>query len=682
MIRKTKLIYLLISFLLLSCSMFQKKKVFESYSVQKDSIVIKDRKNYKKARKYLSIGNRYFQEKNYEKSREYANKAIGLYPDGPSYYLLGINEFEQKKFDKALEAFGKAKDLSPNSEQIRLSYAYCLTSLGKSEEALKEYNKLQKDFPSEPIYPFKAGVLLKELGKNEEAYKTFLSVKAESFSERSQLYMHLGDVCLQLKKYKQADEYFLKAKKENPDLKQVSNSLSASKRAGLIEKGNESLKRKDYDTAIHYFEEAAKKSKEPSIPYLLIANTYLLKEDYSKAEANALRSLKYNPKNRETYLSLASAYSGNGLYSKAIQTLKEALQKTPEHASVYNSLGLAYQNIGQNKQAMLAFLKVKELDPSSQSAYINTGNLFLLEGRYLEARKEYLQAKKLKGKDNADKYLQICDIYIILDAGDTQLRQGNFNKALQEYNKALQLDKGENIIYNAFGRAFFLMNRYKESEKNFLKALSLQADSIPSLQGLVRLYAKTRNPRFSEYKEKLNVLAGKDPLAAIAIGRIYEDEGKLEEAETFYLSILEEAKKKKQNAEAIHYRLGTLYYKMALRENSLKNYDSALGFLSKAEKNNPDIPELAQTRRIIEENKSFLSILPIIEEANEHFNKEDYETAMHHYEKAYKQMKRTSLIIKIADCLIGLGRNEKALALLNHELQKNPESKIELQEAI
>ena len=61
---------------------------------------------------------------------------------------------------------------------------------------------------------------------------------------------------MELKKYDEAEAYFAKAEKLQPDLKSAQNAKQSTKVASFIQKGNDAVAKKNYDLAIEEYKKA------------------------------------------------------------------------------------------------------------------------------------------------------------------------------------------------------------------------------------------------------------------------------------------------------------------------------------------------------------------------------------------------------------------------------------------
>jgi len=643
-----------------------------------DSQPTEVRAKIKSAKKVLNEGNELFQKEKIEEAKKASENSIEIYPTAEGYYLLGSCEFKLGRHAKAREAFEKAMVISPKLEQLLLTYALTLTTLGEEEKAIEVYKNLEEYYPKEKVYPFKLGVLLKSLKRYEESFVALKRAEDPSFKQKLQLYMQIGDVALQLKKYEEAEEYFAKAKELDSNYKTASDSSSATKVAKLLEKGNQAIREKDYQKAAGLFREAASISPKSPAPLVFLGNAYILLKRDREAEETFRKVLQIDSKSLEGYSALGTLYNKTGKNSEAIKILKRGLELYPSDASLQNKIGLSYKNLGDTKKALLSFSKSIELDPKFSQARMNLGFLFLDEKRFSEAKREFSEAKKLPDGGKAKDALTLTEISLLIDKGDKLLVKGKVDEALKEYSKAKAIKQSEPVISNAYGRAYFVSKKYGESENSFKASLAIDKNNIPAMQGLIRLYSAQNKRDAKIYTEKLESLTKGNPLAGIAVGRTHEDKKEFSKAEEIYKDLLV----KYPENESVNYRLGALYYKIALEKNSKEEFQSAISYLEKAQKYKTGIPEIEETEKVIKSNLKFGEILPLVKKGNKLFDSRKYREAIEPFTSAYKKTGRPSLLIKIAECHIALGEEEKGIRILRDSIENEKDGKIEIREAI
>ncbi|PJZ71113.1 hypothetical protein CH373_00915 [Leptospira perolatii] len=640
-------------------------------SKSQDAILEKDiiaRQKLKLVSRLINEGNSAFQKHKFEISLEKGNRAVAIYPTAEGYYLIGSSQFKLGKTDDAITALRKGTEADPENEQILLTLGVLYASQGSNSEALEVYSKLEK-LPKidTTVYTFKKAVLLKTLGKYEEAFDSLKSIPEDKFKFPAQLYMQLGDTAVQLKKYEDAEKYFEKARAADPELSSAKHSASATRVASLLEKGNSALRAKNYREAISNFTSATQIDPQNPTPWVFLGNAKILGGDADGAVKAFESSLKIKGDYWEAYSGLAAAYNKGGNYPKAISVLEKSIPLFPKNSALFNQIGLNQKILGENQKAIVSFTRAKELDPNFKEPVLNLAYLLASENRFKTARKELDSLKEDAEVKKAKSFLESAEM---IHEGDVFLRKGNTKAAKPFYDKAKAKDPDDPGVYTAFGRMYQISGEIKSSEQNFLKALSIQKGNIPALQGLIRLYSGQKNhSKVAQYTKELESLTGNDPTSGIVLGRTYEDRKEYEKAEGLYKGLL----KKFPNHDAVLFRLASLYYKIALDENEKARYDLASSWLQKADKLTKDLPEIAEAKQIVEQNKKFAEVIPLIQKANRLFDSKSYERALPLYQSAYEKTKKLTLYIKIAECHLAMGNEEKGISLLENfpESSKN-----------
>ncbi|MEI7013289.1 tetratricopeptide repeat protein [Leptospira licerasiae] len=633
-------------------------------SNSQDAILEKDiiaAQKLKQASKLINEGNSAFQKGKFEVSLSKGREAVKAYPTAEGYYLIGSSEYRLGKTEDSLNSLKKGTELDPENEQILLTLGILYTSQGANKDALEVYSKLEK-LPKVDgsAYTFKKAVLLKTIGKYDEAYSALKSIPEDKFKFKAQLYMQLGDTAVQVKDYEAAESYFEKARSADPELASAKQSASATKVAGLLEKGNAALKAKSYREAIQYFTSATQLDPKNPSPFVFLGNAKILSNDTDGAIKAFETSLKLKADYLEGYSGLASAYSKSGNNPKAISVLEKAIPFFPKNATIYNQIGLNQKSLGENAKAMVSFSKARELDPNYKEPVLNLVYLLASEHRYKTAKNEL---DTLKSDEETKKVAAFLESSELIHEGDLRLRKGDTKAAKTYFDRAKAKDQDDPGVYTAYGRLYQISGDTKLSEQNYLKALSLQKGNLPALQGLIRLYSAQKNQsKVAQYTKELEAITGNDPLSGIVLARTYEDKKEFDKVENTYKNLM----KKYPDNESIQFRLAFLYYKIALEENEKANYDSASSWLVKAEKLTKDLPEIAEAKQTIDQNRKFSEVVPTIQKANRLFDSKAYEKAVPLYQSAYDKTKKLTLYIKIAECYLAMGMEEKGISLLEN----------------
>ncbi len=188
-------------------------------------------------------------------------------------------------------------------------------------------------------------------------------------------------------------------------------------------------------------------------------------------------------------------------YDEALAKYKEAIAATPNEASYYYSMGTCYQAKEDYDNALTAYQKANQLNPA-EPAYkqlivqIKQAKAGPLVNSAIEkqtkadaagkvdlpgAIADYEAALKISDDGTTHSYL-----------GTAYQAQGNNQKALSEYTRALALDKSLVDTYYYLGTVY--------------EALKLPAKAVEEYQRFVRS-APAANPNMAAVKDRLKLLA-------------------------------------------------------------------------------------------------------------------------------------------------------------------------------
>lgn len=676
-----------LSFLIITFVLFVgcQSRDFKPVTV-KDPVVeksdISDRQKIEEARALVAEGSNEFQKGNMDTALEKAKTSIQTFELIDGYSLLGSSYYQLGDYENAKLAFEKGKNIEPKNEKLLIGLGTVQSTLGENEEALSTYQTLSQLKPEETIYSYKTGILLKNIGRYQESLVVLKSLETKpEFPYPIELLNQLGDVCLELKRYDEAEAYFAKAEKLNPELKTAKDAKLSTKIASLIQRGNDFLAKKNYVEATSEFKKATELQPQNGSLWSFLGNAQLLNGKLKESEESFKKSISLSDTNPNAYVGLCNVYIQNHNYSDCLKTSKQASAKIPKNAEIRNKQGICEWKWGETKKATLSFQDASSWDPNFFEPKLNLAYVLIDSGRFEEAldvlKKAESHPKAKKEEIRKAKVLAESQKYIA--SGDSFLRQGKRKQAFDEYGKAMGVNPENPAAQSAFGRAYFAFGEYKKSEGSYLEAYRMDSSNPGALQGLARVYAKTgESKKEKEFIKKLEILSATDPFSAITLGRIAEDASKWEEAESIYMGL----KKKFPNNDAVDYRLGSLYYKRAVEENSKENYTRANEFIQKSKKYTKDIPELIETEKTVAENSRFAEILPYVKEGNSFFNRKKYLEAVTPYQKAYDRVPKASLLVKIAECYIEKGEEEKGLSILENAVRSNKENAISFKEGI
>ena len=204
--------------------------------------------------------------------------------------------------------------------------------------------------------------------------------------------------------------------------------------------------------------------------------------------------------------SLALKNLGNSLIQQGdlragLGKLIEASKLDPENASIHNELGLAYSNIRAFQKSMIHFNEALKLQPDFPEAYNNLGTLYLL----------------LKKWDLAIDCFRKASSYLLYktphfsqnNMGLAYHNKGDYQKAIEHYQKAIELFPSYSPCYENLARAYEAINKWEPAIEAYEKSIEYDPGYPASHLNLARLYLRLN--RANEAVRELKITAEIDP---------------------------------------------------------------------------------------------------------------------------------------------------------------------------
>lgn len=152
----------------------------------------------------------------------------------------------------------------------------------------------------------------------------------------------------------------------------------------------------------------------------------------------------------------------NKNYTAAITQLLLAAKYDPKNPEVHNNLGMAYYFKGEREMALNHIRQALVLNPANTDATVNLASLLFEQGDLTGAEKYYLKAlKDHTFEKHARTYYNLSLI---------ELRRKNTVKALGHLESAVRAEESYCPAWFQKGMIDFQMRRFKDAQKNFLKA--------------------------------------------------------------------------------------------------------------------------------------------------------------------------------------------------------------------
>jgi len=127
----------------------------------------------------------------------------------------------------------------------------------------------------------------------------------------------------------------------------------------------------DYEKALPYFENAAKKDPLFADAYFQIGFCNDSLERYTEAIEAYKQAIRIKPDYADAHNNLGVAYGSLGRYTEEIEAYKQAIRIKPDDAKAHYGLGVAYLIIGDRGSALNEYKILKNLDNNLSNRLFN-----------------------------------------------------------------------------------------------------------------------------------------------------------------------------------------------------------------------------------------------------------------------------------------------------------------------
>lgn len=495
-----------------------------------------------------------------DKAIEYYSKTLSANPNIPeSYYRLALLLWEsgQISLTTAIDKCRLALTVCPKNVNARLYTGYFLKLAEKYDEAEKEFKTAVNIAPlSSSRARLNLGLLNFEKLLNRE-----ISVPTVA---KSLYYLASGALigafdypCIRMSIQKVRERF---------RVGKYLFTANVLKAFGLAK------------NALSIYKRACKKTGRYEIFNKLIGDIAVEGENVSAALASYERVLLVNPNDREALLKKATILQTYfpERSDEAIQAYTRALNTDGERDYIYYELGHLYLKNKDMINSVNAFKLAVEEDKMNPYFHNALGFALFSTGQYDDAEDHYLVAINLnpepewtatvcravaliysdvQKKPEKAKRMYLQSLSLFADCADTYASLGDiyfdeedYDKAVEYYSKAIELNTTDGYVYNKFATALWQKDFIEEAIIAFKNAIKAAPDYAPVYNNLGAVYldGKQMYHQAKDCFEKAVELDETYAMAYFNAGRAYEMLNDKVSAAKYYGKALELNKVKKE----------------------------------------------------------------------------------------------------------------------------------------
>jgi tetratricopeptide (TPR) repeat protein len=411
------------------------KKYDEAIAAAKSAIAL----NPNVSAAYTVLGLIYQKQKKYKESEENFKKAIALDPKFQPYYLNLANlYYEKESYNEAVNTLTKAIEINPSDIEAIYLLINTYMAMGQFDKAIQNADKAIK-------YNTITGVGIR-IKKAEVDYPVVKMVLEEGPAKMAGI--EIGDKIIKVNN--QSTE---KLKLE--DVINLLRGEEGTQVALMIKRGDKEFEKKiTRKTMI---------DKKASLFFAQRSLCYREKGNLDQAMKDAEKAYSLNPNLDDTKEALSAVYIDKGKYDEAINILSSANKDNN------------FSKLLLYKDSMMQSVKTLEA-----------------KGQYKEAIKVYANLLKIADEKEAKGIrAHIAELMIkyphlfalpeearkFVIKAETYTEEGKFEKAIEEYQKALELSPFFPNLYKALALSYGQIKDYRKAIYNMNIYLELYPDA-------------------------------------------------------------------------------------------------------------------------------------------------------------------------------------------------------------
>jgi tetratricopeptide (TPR) repeat protein len=238
-------------------------------------------------------------------------------------------------------------------------------------------------------------------------------------------------------------------------------------------------KKGDFDSAMRELEIVLKANPDDFFARSYVAMIFAEKGDLDSAMREFEIVLKANPRDVETLCNIGRGLTLQGNTDRAIEYYNRVLAIVPGHSDAYYALASIQAKKGQFERAIDLYRDGIRCNPQDGRLHGGLGSLFLQTGRVDEALIELQQAVKLK-EDSA--------VYVNL--GAAELAKGNSKKAIEHFERAVQLNPANAVAHYNLGNGYLSQARLTEAVGQYKEVIRINPKYAKAYSNLAAAFAQ------------------------------------------------------------------------------------------------------------------------------------------------------------------------------------------------
>ena len=494
--------------------------------------------------KLTDLARFYEGQKKYSTAQTYYDRAVDEFPQSIQA-LMNLAEFYTRRNnrDNAITTMKKALNLSPDNLECMIGLAQVYLAFDMPNYSWHEINKAVELDNYNLDANFIVGKLLIKRGDYKGANDYISWVISQGFTNADAY--HLRAMCT---------KHQVLLEGQNQELFKAAPRLLH--KAEVVQR--EKMK-KDLQKALMIDANKLKSRIE-------LIEIYLYEKNIAKADEHLGFAFRQSPRNPRLFILTAALKIFRGDRDGAIKIYTAIVEQNPSYIPGHLRLALLYTASGKIDQALHSYVRAYEIDPQQISILKKISDIHVSKKSYKKAM-AFLNSRKIP-KD------KISQAFVENLRGEIFVKARDERNAINSFQKAIVLDPTAIIPKMNMAGLFMGRNQIEKAKAIYLEIERAKPDHFAMVMALGYLYemeGKTQQAE-TQYRKALKI----DPEHANAANNLayllLKTEAGLEEA----FSLASQAKRKDPISPSILDTMGQVYYKKGLYQYAISEFKESI----------------------------------------------------------------------------------------------------------
>ena len=398
-------------------------------------------------------------------------RALELRPDSLAAWIrLGDVRLDLARTEEARRAFEKALDLDPDAAAAIFGLGRVESALGRPEAAVEHFERALKLQPQASVIHYPLAQAYRRLQRTADAER--------ELRRRGDRRVHFPDPPVdELSDLETLIAFrVLRSLAQDPEVPAEQLLTFAVSHLGQVEGTIEPLER----VLAEWIEQGTSPDRVARLHYA--AGGILVRQQEDARALEHFRSaVRRDPDFLDAHVKLANALARSGRLEEAVGELDRALELAPADRELRLKRATALLNLGRTREAVESLRRLARQAPDDPTPTIRIAEALEAAGELEAADQEYRSALSTAGGENG--FTAPAQARIHRAYGALHQRRGRFEAAVEQYRRALELDR--NLVGARRDLAAVLghLRRFSEAATEYAEVTAQVPEDEPARWG-------------------------------------------------------------------------------------------------------------------------------------------------------------------------------------------------------